>query len=388
MAHEAEIRVLIIDDSSYNRQILAQILTEDPDVTVVGKARDGEEGLQLAMTEKPDVITLDLEMPRMDGFTFLRLLMAKQPTPVIVISSHAEKENVFRALELGALDFVAKPTHRISPMIKEIRREVLKKVRLARNLEPQSLHPIPPYGAIDIPSVEKFPIDIELPQPAVRSSAATSVARKISRDASTEPRVSRPPEPVLTDRIVGIAASTGGPAALTRILTALSPDIDACIVVAQHMPPRFTATFAKRLDRQCRVRVKEAGSIERPLRGHAYIVPGQACMELRPGDDGLSLVTVAPTPRDRYVPSADKLFASLAATAGSNAIAVVLTGMGDDGAKGVRDVVAAGGIAVAEDAATAVLPGMPLAAIESGVVSHVAPIDGIEAIIATLVQKG
>jgi two-component system chemotaxis response regulator CheB len=348
MADKGEIKVLVIDDSAYNRRAVSGFLSEVEGVRVVGKASDGQEGLQLALTEQPDVITLDLEMPRMDGFAFLRLLMSRRPTPVIVISSHAEKENVFRALELGALDFVAKPTKRISPQIEDIREQVVHKVLLTRSLRPESLKPLPQYAK-------------EQPRESGRFNTI---------------RIALPPEVAperqpLAQRVVVMGASTGGPAALTRILTALPPDLEAGIVVAQHMPPRFTTTFAERLDRQCALRVVEIVKPEMLRNGWVYLAPGDRCVELVPGAAGMSVRPMAPDRGDRYVPSADRLFTSAAICARKEALAIVLTGMGDDGKNGVSAIADAGGLVVAESEDTSVVSGMPAAAIATGTVARI-----------------
>lgn len=396
MVHRKPIKVLIIDDSAYNRRTLAEFLEAESDITVVAKACDGDEGLQLAIAERPDVITLDLEMPRMDGFTFLRILMARRPTPVIIISSHAQKEKVFRALELGALDFVAKPTHRISPVIKEIKDEVIKKVRLARTLGPESIHPFAPFGEgeeapytiateIPQPSLENNGNGIESVPPLPRRSSIPmgGLRSSVSRGISSIPAVRSPGEQ--PRRIIALAASTGGPGALTQILTAIPADIDAGIVVVQHMPPRFTTTFAERLNKQCKIKVKEVTGVDLIQRGAAYLAPGHACMEVRASDEGFCVMAVPPAPEDRYVPCADRLIKSLASTVGANALAAVLTGMGDDGAEGVRELAAVGGTVVAEDESTAVVFGMPGAAIKTGKVNYIVKIDQMIQVIRNFV---
>jgi two-component system chemotaxis response regulator CheB len=347
------LRVLVIDDSAYNRRAVAGFLGSEPGIEVIGKARDGQDGLQIAINEKPDVITLDLEMPRMDGFSFLRLLMARQPTPVIVISSHARPENVFRALELGAVDFVAKPTHRISPEIQSIRDEVVRKVLLARNLERRTLRPVAPLPVER--ALETGVYAAVEPEPAVPDG---------------EPR-----EEIEARKLVVIAASTGGPAALTRILTGLPGDLEAGIAVVQHMPPRFTATFAERLNRQANLRVREVARTEIVHQGSVYLAPGDRNLEVLPMAGGaLAVRAVTPDPGDRYVPSGDHLFISAAASVGRGLLALVLTGMGDDGRLGVEAVADAGGLVVAESEETAVVSGMPMAAIKTGHVARVEPL--------------
>ncbi|MBW2276684.1 MAG: chemotaxis-specific protein-glutamate methyltransferase CheB [Deltaproteobacteria bacterium] len=348
MDNTHQVRVLVIDDSAYNRRAVSGFLEEVDGVEVVGKASDGQEGLQLALTEQPDVITLDLEMPRMDGFSFLRLLMSRRPTPVIVISSHAEKENVFRALELGALDFVAKPTKRISPQIQDIREQVVRKVLMAKNLKREAIKPLPQYAKEPEREDGRFStIRVALPRQVV------------------------PEEQPQASRVAVIAASTGGPAAITRVLTALPSELETAIIIAQHMPPRFTATFAERLDRQCALKVVEVSSPMPVRNGWVFLAPGDRCVELVPGTSGMSVRSVAPDQNDRYTPSADRLFTSAAICARKEALAIVLTGMGDDGKAGVQAISESGGLVVVESEETAVVAGMPLAAQSTGTVARV-----------------
>jgi len=344
MARRPRFKVLVVDDSAYNRRAIAEILEGIPEAEIVGKAADGQEALQIALVERPDVITLDLEMPRMDGFAFLRLLMSAQPTPVIVISAYAEKENVFRALELGALDFVAKPTHKISPEIYDIREEVLRKVRLAADVGPHSLHRLQSYLPTELSPTGGYPIVVK--------------ERVAAYAPGQEPAA---------DRIVVVAASTGGPATLTRILSALPADLDAGIAVAQHMPPRFTTTFSERLCRQCALRVTELVAIDVLRRGTVYIAPGDHNIEVAAAAHGALIKAVRPSPKDKYVPSGDHLFRSAARVLHKNVLGVVLTGMGDDGAAGAVAVSGEGGEIVVESRETAVVDGMPSAALRTGV---------------------
>jgi two-component system chemotaxis response regulator CheB len=350
------IRLLVVDDSAYNRRNIADVFVNAPGVEVVGKAADGEEALKLATLLKPDVITLDLEMPRMDGFTFLRILMAKQPTPVIVVSSYSQRENVFKALELGALDFVPKPD-RLGPEAIDVREEILQKVLLVRSLRPSFV-----------------------PTALVRrqtSGAWTQDGRPLAMASTGVSSSYKPPQ-----KLVAIASSTGGPSALLQIFAKLPPTTTAGFVVAQHMPDKFTRTFAERLDKRGSVRTAEAqdGDLVGPVTG--FVCPGRKCMEvvwekevrLRVGPAGAS---------DRYVPSADKLFKS-AAAAGSKCIGVILTGMGDDGVEGARAIRDAGGTIIAESQETAVVNGMPGAAVRAGVASRVLPLPQIAEFLAAI----
>jgi two-component system chemotaxis response regulator CheB len=342
VALERRIKVLVVDDSAYNRKAISEILEGIPEAAVVGKAADGQEALQLALLERPDVITLDLEMPRMDGFAFLRLLMSAQPTPVIVISAYAEKENVFRALELGALDFVAKPTSKISPEIYDIREEVLRKVRLAAEVGPHTLHRLQSYLPADLSPTGGYPV--------------AAPARVKTHAAGKAPAA---------ERIVVIAASTGGPATLTRILSALPADLDAGIAVAQHMPPRFTTTFSERLGKQCALRVTELTALDVLRSGTVYIAPGDHNLEITAAAQGAVVKAVRPSPKDKYVPSGNLLFQSAAHTLREKVLGVVLTGMGDDGAAGALAVSGAGGEILVESRETAIVDGMPSAALRS-----------------------
>ncbi len=345
--HPDPLKVLIVDDSAYNRQSIAETVAASPEVKVVGKAANGEEALRLVSLLKPDVITLDLEMPRMDGFTFLRILMSKMPTPVVVVSSYSQKENVFKALELGALDFVAKPDRYVDGELSSVREELVQKVLLARTLRNTSLATRRNFESLS---------GVEPLRPAAR---ATVVA----------PRY-----------LVAIASSTGGPTALMEIFAGLPSRMRDAVLVAQHMPDKFTRTFAERLDRRSALDVSEAQDLVAVGEATAFVCPGRQCMEVEnvPGSQtALRLRVRAPRPEDRYVPSADRLFSSVAEVAGRRAVGIILTGMGDDGVQGARDIVDKGGIVIAESEATAVVYGMPGAAVRAGVVARSLPLGAI-----------
>jgi two-component system, chemotaxis family, protein-glutamate methylesterase/glutaminase len=345
-----KIRILVVDDSAYNRRNIADVFSGVAEAEVVGKAADGEEALRLSTSLKPDVITLDLEMPRMDGFTFLRILMARQPTPVIVVSSYSQKENVFKALELGALDFVAKPDRQISPDATEVRNEILQKVLMVRNLRPTTA-----------------------PQRSLRTSV---------RDSPTLPA---PPPPGAPQFLIGIASSTGGPTALLEVFGRLPEKLAAAVLVAQHMPDKFTRTFAERLDKKGSFRVSEAQDGDLVTARAGFVCPGRQCMELFTAPNGdMRLKTGSAGSADRYVPSADRLLKSMAQVAGPKVVAVVLTGMGDDGLIGARAVREAGGSVIVESQETAVVYGMPGAVARAGLADQVLPLPQLAEYLASL----
>ncbi len=352
----------MVDDSAYNRRNIADVFATYPEVEVVGKAADGEEALRLASLLKPDVITLDLEMPRMDGFTFLRILMSRQPTPVIVVSSYSQKENVFKALELGALDFVAKPAAQISPDATDLREQILEKVLLVRQL--RSNFTPPPMSRRQVSGHFGFESKTAFPDSASMRAASPYLAPK---------------------HVIAIASSTGGPSALLEIFGKISLTATAGIVVAQHMPDKFTRTFAERLDKRGAVRTTEAVDGDRLGKLTGFVCPGRHCMEVHVHGVELRIRVGAPKlPDDRYVPSADRLLKSVAAACGARAVGVILTGMGDDGVEGARAIRDAGGLVIAESQETAVVFGMPGAAVRAGIPQKVLPLGEIAEYLATL----
>jgi two-component system chemotaxis response regulator CheB len=353
------IRLLVVDDSAYNRRNIAEVFANEPEVEVVGKAADGEEALKLVTVLKPDVITLDLEMPRMDGFTFLRILMSKAPTPVIVVSSYSQRENVFKALELGALDFVPKPD-RLGPDSTEVRDEILQKVLLVRSLRPSFV----PTSLIRRQNSGAFLPD-GTPASWDEPSAVTGRPYRAPRT------------------VVAIASSTGGPSALLHLFGKLPATTTAGYVVAQHMPDKFTRTFAERLDKRGPVKTVEASDGDQVSQATGFVCPGRKCMELVREAGELRLRVGPAAPTDRYVPSADKLFKSVAVF-GPKCVGVILTGMGDDGVEGARAIRAAGGVIIAESQETAVVNGMPGAAVRAGVASEVLPLPQIGDYLARL----
>jgi two-component system chemotaxis response regulator CheB len=349
------IKVLVIDDSAFNRQTLTSMLESIPGIRVVGRAGDGDEGLKQVFEHAPDVITLDLEMPRMDGFTFLRILMARRPTPVIVISSYARRDNVFKALELGALDFIAKPTRRVSHELSAIAEELVTKVKMITQLRMVSL----------AASVERARASHTVPTPALPAEVTPQPAPQMKK-------------------LVVIGASTGGPAALAAVLGELVASVPFAILIVQHMPAKFTQAFAERLDKLSPLEVREARSGDLLRSGLALVAPGAGIMTVRRGSTGLRIVVEPPGPDDRFVPSIDRLFESAAEAMGADVLGVIMTGMAGEGTRATKAVVHKGGSVIVEAAETAVMLGMPEEAIKTGLVSEVVPLGMIA---STIVRK-
>ncbi|MGE6763608.1 chemotaxis-specific protein-glutamate methyltransferase CheB [Corallococcus interemptor] len=334
--------VLVIDDSATNRRTLTTLLESSGEVMVLDWAQDGEEGLKKVLDLKPDVVTLDLEMPRLGGHTFLRLLMRAAPTPVIVISSYAHKSDVFKALELGAFDFIAKPPQGTPAALEQLKRELIDKVLAARHVKSGGRHGATPRASL---------LSGEVPQ------------------------------------VIAVGASTGGPPAVQRLLEGLAAEPNVSVLVGQHMPSQFTRAFAERLDRIGPFTVTEACEGDVVKAGHVYIAPGGRHLLLSDRTGRLELRTPSPVPADKYAPSVDRLFESAAEVLGPRAVAVVLTGMGADGAQGVRAVRREGGETWAESEDTAVVYGMPKEAIATGAVSRVLALDHIGPELAALVRR-
>ena len=342
-----KIRVVVIDDSAYNRRTITKMLEGVPNVEVVGFAVDGEEGIRKIIDLKPDLVTLDLEMPKMDGFTLLRIVMSSCPTPVIVISSRSEDERVFKALELGAVDFIAKPSTVISEDILKISNDLQEKVK----------------------SVFKLNISVIKRRESLLPPPQT-LKKVVPSSAPPTPRGGK-------DRVdmVAIGSSTGGPPALQAIFSAMNEQLPFCIAVSQHMPAGFTKAFAERLNRSSAFEIVEAKEGDVAVPGRILIAPGGMNLLFHARGSEVVATLKAPSKSDKYVPSVDVMFSSLADIYGPRMLAVVLTGMGNDGSRGVRRVKSAGGGVFAEAEESAVVFGMPREAIATGVVDRVAPLE-------------
>jgi two-component system, chemotaxis family, protein-glutamate methylesterase/glutaminase len=356
------LRLLIVDDSAYNRRLLQGLFVNRPEVEVVGVAGDGEEALRLVNALEPDAMTLDLEMPKMDGFTLLRIVLARRQIPIIVVSSYAQNENVFRALELGAVDFVTKASSTIDANAEELKQEIVTKVLAVRSAKLR-----PDAGRI---SQRKLP-DVE---------SSGSIPSLVPSPSGVAPR-----------KVIVIASSTGGPAALLELVAAVPSGYPHSFLVAQHMPEKFTRTFAERLGKRGLLQGAEAMDGEPLSAGTVRVCPGGYVMEIEKGIPGIpgprgaaKLRVQRPHAEDRYVPSGDRLFLSAARTFGRHAVAVVLTGMGDDGLAGARLVRAAGGTVIAEAEETAVVFGMPGAIVRAGLATETLPIGDLAQYLAKL----
>lgn len=349
-----KIRVLIIDDSASVRQTLTRVLEADPDIEVIGAASDPFMAARKIQDEIPDVITLDVEMPRMDGITFLRKLMAQRPIPVVMCSSLTEEgsETLLQALEAGAVDIILKPRIGAADHLVEAGMRICEVVKSAAHARVGGRRRIEPRSGALSGTQQKLTADAVLPPPSGRAMAKT------------------------TEMVVCVGASTGGTEALRDLLERLPANAPG-IVIVQHMPERFTAAFAKRLNSQCEVEVKEAANGDPVLRGHVLIAPGDHHMLLE-RQGARYYVTVKTGPLvSRHRPSVDVLFRSAARAAGANAMGVIMTGMGDDGARGMAELHDVGAYNIAQDEATSIVFGMPKEAIARGGVDKVAPLDQI-----------
>jgi len=338
-----KIKALVVDDSAYNRGAISQMLSGDSSIEVVGTATDGMDAIGKTLRLSPDVITLDLEMPNMDGFSFLRWLMKEKPTPVLVISSRSDSRSVFRALELGAVDFLAKPEARISKTIEGLRTELIAKIHTILHLKMDRVQSS--IGLLALPRVI----------PPLRSEDEA-----VHRRGPIE--------------VVAIASSTGGPPAIQAILTSLPHDFGASIVIAQHMPAGFTKSFAERLNKLTSMVVTEAAQGDRIRPGMALIAPGGFHLLIKRDRDGLYAEITERDAADRFIPSADRMMTSVAGVCAEAALGVVLTGMGNDGTAGAAAIKARNGRCLAESEESAVIFGMPQEAIRSGVIDKIVPL--------------
>jgi two-component system chemotaxis response regulator CheB len=356
---EKQIRVLVVDDSVFMRQIITTILDSDPGIKVTAAAKNGEEALQALKDDQFDVITLDINMPKMDGITALKHIMATNPVPVIMISALTQEgaKETLQALSIGALDYVAKPSGAISFDIDEQRDEIVSKVKAAAG---SKLRRVKPIKAAREDVKEAKPVKEVLPTGAVSGAS---------------------------DLVVAIGASTGGPTTLFEIIPLLPKSLNASVILVQHMPPLFTKTFANRLNDVSRITVKEAEDNEFLKKSTVYVANGNGhlLVEREPGTDK-KIIKIDTQTKRTYSPNVNITFDSLVETCKQNIIGVLITGMGIDGANGMLNIKNAGGITIAEDESTSIIFGMPKEAIRLGGAEYILPSGEIANKIISLVN--
>jgi len=347
-----KIRVLVVDDSAFMRKILRDIINSDPELEVCCEGRDGIEAINLVKLHKPDVVTLDIEMPRMNGLDALRVIMKQSPTPVIMVSALTQEgaEATIKALEYGAIDFIPKPSSSISINMNEMREEIIAKVKEAARVPRRFL---------------------EIRRTRLLRAQKTKV-RKPS---------------ILAKTVVAMASSTGGPQSLLKVFPKFPDNLKAAVLLVQHMPPGFTKSFAKRLDSVSKIDVKEAEDGEPIEEGKGYVAPGDYHMEVKMRG-GKPIITLNKKPKVHGVrPAADPMMTTVADIFGRRTVGVVMTGMGRDGAQGIAAIKKKGGITIAQDKETSIIFGMPKAAIETGMVDYVVPLDKIAETVVMAVNK-
>lgn len=362
------ISVVVVDDSAFMRKALSTMLEKDPEIRVVATARDGEEGLQVIRQHNPDVVTLDIEMPRMDGLTTLRHIMMEMPRPVLMVSSLTTEgaEATLKALELGAVDFIPKQLSKVSLDIVRIENDLRDKVKeVSRRRMLRTPRPVRPATTV---------------APAAASQVASGDATP--RLTAVPPRTGRPQRDV-----VAIGVSTGGPPAVQKVLSQLPADFPAGILIAQHMPAAFTGPFAKRLDGVCAITVKEAESGEKLKPGTAYIAPGGKHLRVEQRISHMEVVVTTDPADALYKPSANVLMESVGQALGRRALGVILTGMGSDGMEGMKVLKQKGGKSIAQSDATCVVYGMPKAIVDAGLADEIVDIDDMAAAIMSGLYK-
>lgn len=360
----AKIRVLVVDDSALMRTVISDIINESPEMEVVGRARDGQDAVLQVARIKPDVVTLDVEMPVMDGLTALEHIMKESPLPVIMLSSLTKKgtEQTLRALQNGAVDFIAKPSSQNPRDMKNIADELKRKIQIAAGAR-KKLQNL--YRGVEI-SKNATPVQINLKKKTLNT---------------TEP----------LKKLVLIGTSTGGPKALHQVIPGLASNLGAGVLVVQHMPSGFTRSLAERLDGISSLYVKEAEDGEKVCPGCVYIAPGDhhltVVRQVNKGQDALYISLNQQAPRAGHRPSVDVMLESAAQSFWAPAVCVIMTGMGSDGAAGLARIKERGGITIAEDQSTCIVYGMPKAAAETGKVDRIVPLNAIGAEITKAVNS-
>lgn len=347
-------KVLIVDDSAVIRQVLTDIISKDPELEVFAAVADPIFAMRRMEQSWPDVIILDVEMPRMDGITFLKKIMSERPTPVVMCSTLTTKgaETTMQAISSGAVEIIEKPKINPKEYLSEESKIILDAVRSAAQANVKNLH-------------------VKKPAVTAASKSKMQVQPKLTADAMMSPASSA--MKATTDRIVAIGTSTGGVQALEAVLTQL-PRVCPGIVIVQHMPEKFTATFAERLNSMCELEVKEAENMDRVVQGRALIAPGGKHLTLKRSGAQYHVEVVDGPLVSRHRPSVDVLFRSVAKFAGKNALGIIMTGMGDDGANGMKEMHDTGALTLAQDEETCVVYGMPKEAVNRGAVDKIIPL--------------
>ena len=376
LSRAVPIRVLCVDDSALIRELMSEIINAQPDMEVVASAPDPLVARDLIKRHDPDVLTLDVEMPRMDGLEFLERLMRLRPMPVVMVSSLTERggEITLRALELGAVDFVSKPRLGIRGGMLEYADVIADKIRAAAQARVRPMTPCAvrqPARQSSVSSARQVPAPMDAAHVAPAQGSHASDARAARARGAGRPLLS-------SEKLIVLGASTGGTEAIRAVLEPLPADAPA-VLITQHMPPGFTRSFAQRLDGLCRIAVKEAEHGERVLPGHAYIAPGDSHMTLARSGANYVIALDQRPPVNRHRPSVDVLFESVARVAGRNAQGVILTGMGRDGAQGLLLMRQAGAHTLAQDEQSCVVYGMPREADALGAAEVVLPLTRISA---------
>ncbi len=357
-AREAgKIRVLVVDDSALMRRVICNLLEEDPDLRVVGTAVDGIEAIERVLELKPDVVTLDLEMPRLDGLQTLGYLMSEHPTPCVMLSAFTPSgaEATLKALEYGAADFIQKPSGSISLNLERVKEELIAKIKVAKGIDLKRL---------TFRDGEAKPKPLDIGKAAYDAELAANTT------------------PSRVERLVLIGCSTGGPRALGELIPALSKNLKAAVLVVQHMSAGFTKSLAARLDRDSAISVKEAEEGEILRNGVVYLAPGDWHMEIeKKGFEAKVRLNQKP-PQLGVRPSVDVLFASVAAAYGDKVLALVLTGMGRDGTRGLKVLKEKGAKTLVQDESSCVVFGMPRSAIQAGLADQVLPLSGLASAVA------
>lgn len=377
----APIRVMVVDDSSVVRQLVQELLAQTADIRVIGTAPDPVFAMRKMNQEWPDVILLDIEMPRMDGLTFLRQIMATRPTPVVMCSARAGQPNgvAAQALAAGAAAVIARPQLGVRDFLHEAVSELANAIRAAAQRGVAGKPGTPQASNAASMAQHLRPVKANSSE-MLHDVGWMSGLQRYSADAVLDPPGPHDARPPTTARIVAIGASTGGPQALEKVLGELGPHCPG-VVVVQHMPQRFTRSFAERLHRLSGAEVKEAEQQDMVLPGRVLIAPGGKHLVVRRSGLQYYVETLDGPQVSRHKPSVDVLFRSLARAAGSNAVGIIMTGMGDDGARGLKEMADCGGSTYAQDEASSVVFGMPKEAIQQGGVGDVIALEQISAVI-------